>query len=99
MSTTKTLTPRQLEIITLIANGHRIVEIATICHLSPSSVEKTIHRARISAGARTLPHLVSITIASGLLEWSPEREERYLNGNVDSDDRGDGSVPPPPCLH
>lgn len=80
MSTEKTLTPRQLEIVVLLANGHRFDEIGAMLHLSPSSVEKTIATARKRTDARTLPHLISIVIASGLLEWSPDRKERYLNG-------------------
>jgi DNA-binding CsgD family transcriptional regulator len=76
----RSLTPRQLARVVLLANGHRAEEIGAILSLSVSSVEKTIAKARSRAGARTIAHLVSISIASGLLEWSPERRERYVNG-------------------
>lgn len=76
----KDLTPRQLEMVALLANGHRIEEVALLLHLSVSSVNQTIAKARRRAEARTVAHLVSITIASGLLEWEAERQERYING-------------------
>lgn len=78
---TKELTPRQLELVVHLANGHRVEEIAIMEHLSVSSVEKTIRTARKRAGARTVAHLVSLVIASDSLEWNPEHRVRYLNGD------------------
>lgn len=66
-----TLTDRQLELTCHLANGMTIAEIADHVHLSKSSVEKTLTAARRKAGARTLPHLVSIVIAQGRLYWTP----------------------------
>jgi DNA-binding NarL/FixJ family response regulator len=64
------LTNRQLEIVVLVANGYRHDEIAKKLYLSKSSVGQQLSTAQKSAGARTLPHLVSIVIASGILEWT-----------------------------
>lgn len=75
------LTKRQLELVVHLANGHRVEEIAVMCHLSASSVEKTIRAARQRTGARTVAHLVSLVIASGELEWNPTGQVRYLNGD------------------
>lgn len=72
------LTQTQLELVVLLANGHRHEEIARLTHRSVSSVNKTFATAQRRAGARTLPHLVSIVIASGVLEWTHDGE-RALN--------------------
>ena len=68
------LTQTQLELVVLLANGYRQQEIAQLTHRSVSSVAKTLTTAQKRAGAKTLPHLVSIVIASGVLEWTPDGE-------------------------
>lgn len=70
------LTKTQLELVVHIANGLRHDEIAEKTHRSVSSVKKTLATAQSRAGARTLPHLVSIVISQGLLEWSPDGERQ-----------------------
>jgi DNA-binding CsgD family transcriptional regulator len=77
----KPLTPRQLEIVMHLANGHRMSEIPTLMNFSKSSLETTLKRARHRAGARTTAHLVSLAIARGWLAWNPSDEVRYMNGN------------------
>lgn len=66
------LTDLQLEVVMNIANGKTISEIADDMHRSQSSVNKVVAAARRRAEARTLPHLVSIVIASGVLYWTEE---------------------------
>jgi DNA-binding CsgD family transcriptional regulator len=68
------LTQTQLELVVHLANGLRVAEIAAATHRSESSVSKTLSTAQRRAGARTLPHLVSIVIAAGVLEWTPDGE-------------------------
>lgn len=75
----KELTPRQLDLCIHLANGHRPEEIAQIMHLSLSSVNRTISRARKNAGARTQAHLVAIVMASGLMKFNPDGEVVHLN--------------------
>lgn len=75
------LTQTQLEVVVHLANGMKMEEIAQETHRSRSSVAKVLNSARDRAGARTLPHLVSIVIASGVLEWKPDDNERALNGH------------------
>lgn len=75
----KELTQTQLEIVVLVANGSRYDEIADQTHRSVSSVKKILGAARLRAGAITIPHLVSLVIASGVLEWSPDQRERQIN--------------------
>jgi DNA-binding CsgD family transcriptional regulator len=68
------LTIAQLEVVTYIANGLRTSEIAAITYRSKSSIDEMLGAARRRAGAKTIPHLVSLVIASGVLEWSEDGE-------------------------
>jgi hypothetical protein len=69
----------QLEIIMHLANGKQIGEIAVAMHRSRSDIDRRIKLARKRCRANTLPHLVSIAIASGALVW--EDEQRTMNGH------------------
>jgi hypothetical protein len=70
----------QLEIIMHLANGSQIDEICTKMHRSRSDINRRISIARNRCKASTIPHLVSIAIASGDLVWEDER--RALNGHA-----------------
>jgi DNA-binding NarL/FixJ family response regulator len=70
----------QLEIIMHLANGKQIDEIATEMHRSRSDINRRIAAARKRCHANTLPHLVSIAIASGVFVW--EDEQQTLNGHA-----------------
>ncbi len=61
------LTPREVEVLRLIALGHTSVEIARKLHLSPRTVES--HRARIHnrLGLATRAELVRYALGRGLL--------------------------------
>ena len=61
------LTPREVEVLRLIALGHTSVEIARKLHLSPRTVET--HRARIhrKLGLATRAELVHYALRAGLL--------------------------------
>jgi hypothetical protein len=72
----------QLEICMHLANGKQIDEICTEMHRSRSDVNRRIAAARKRCRATTLPHLVSIAIASGALVWEDERSQRTLNGHA-----------------
>lgn len=76
----KRLSQVQLEIVMHLANGKQIGEIADEMHFSRSNVEKQLMRARRNVRATTLPHLVSIAIGAGALEWVPDDETRKLKG-------------------
>jgi len=70
----------QLEIIMHLANGKQIDEIALAMHRSKTDVNRRLALARKRCQATTIPHLVSITIATGDLVW--EDEMRTLNGHA-----------------
>jgi two-component system response regulator NreC len=61
------LTPREVEVLRLIALGHTSVEIAAKLHISPRTVES--HRARIhnKLGLATRAELVRNALGRGLL--------------------------------
>jgi DNA-binding CsgD family transcriptional regulator len=70
------LTKTQLELIAYLANGYRYGEIAELTHRSESSVKSTLATAQQRAGAKTMPHLISIVIANDLLVWTPDEERQ-----------------------
>lgn len=65
--TQNALTPREVEVLRLIALGHTSVEIARKLHLSPRTVET--HRAHIhkKLGLATRAQLVGYALRRGLL--------------------------------
>lgn len=83
------LSPLELEIVMHIANGRSLGEIAVAVDRSRSYVAKQADRARRKTHAKTLPQLVSIVIASGLLDW--DEHHRVLNGHDDEPASGDTS--------
>lgn len=72
------LTNRQLELVCHLANGLRTAEAAKVMHISIATVDRTIKAARNKNNAHTVAHLVSIAIASGLLEWNEEDSGRSV---------------------
>lgn len=70
-----------LELVVHVANGHKTEEIAVLVHRSPSNVRQMLVTARKQTGAKNLPHLVSIVIASGVLEWSADDSSRSIVAN------------------
>ena len=70
----------QLEIVMHLANGKQIDEICTEMHRSRTDINRRIALARKRVKANTIPHLVSIAIATGDLVW--QDEQRTLNGHA-----------------
>jgi DNA-binding CsgD family transcriptional regulator len=79
----------QLEMILLVSNGYREDEIAARVHRSKSNVQKTLAAARSRMGATHNAHLVSLTIAAGLLVWNDDDDERIL-----PNEKGEPTVAP-----
>jgi len=61
------LTPREVEVLRLIASGHTSVEIARLLHLSPRTIET--HRAHVhkKLGLATRAELVRYALRRGLI--------------------------------
>lgn len=75
------LTSVQLQMVKHLANGMMFHDIAVVMSCSDSNVHKHLGLARKKMEAKTLPHLVSIVIANGQLEWTSEG--RVINGSVE----------------
>jgi DNA-binding CsgD family transcriptional regulator len=75
------LTQRQQELVMHLANGLRYEEIADEMNLSLGSVKTTVATARRRAGANTVPHLVSIAIAHGILVWNADDQQRAMKND------------------
>jgi DNA-binding CsgD family transcriptional regulator len=64
---TKAITPRQLELIALVASGVGLRQIADMKFVSYATVQATLATAKTRVGARSLAHLVGLCIESGLI--------------------------------
>ena len=61
------LTPRELEIVSLIAMGATSRSIADELHVTPETVRTHVRNAMAKTGTRTRAHLVAAAICRGLL--------------------------------
>ncbi|KAA0695419.1 LuxR family transcriptional regulator [Neorhizobium sp. P12A] len=55
-----------LAILQLLAEGMLVKEIGNAMNLSPRTIEHRVERLKSAFGARNIPHLVSLSIASGI---------------------------------
>ena len=67
-----TLTSRQAEFLSLIAQGMHRAQIAEHCFVSPTTVSTTLSFARQRLEAKTLAHAVAIAIRHDLLVLGPD---------------------------
>ena len=71
------LTPREQEILELVAKGLSAKEIAGEIGIAPRTVEGHIDSVRLKVRARNKAHMVTQAILSGILRISPDG----LNGH------------------
>jgi PAS domain S-box-containing protein len=62
------LTPREIEVVTEIAMGRRVHEIAEALHIAPTTARTHVRHAMSKLGARSQAQLVAMTLAEGLLD-------------------------------
>lgn len=62
------LTPREREILHLIALGHVTREICAELHVAPDTVRTHVRNAMAKTGARTRAQLIAIALGDGLLD-------------------------------
>lgn len=62
------LTPREAEILTLVATGLCAKEIALRLAISPKTVDRHIEHIKMKIHARNRAHLVSLAYSLGYLE-------------------------------
>ena len=62
------LSPREREVLQLLAHGHEIPAIAAALALSPDTVRSHLRSARTRLQARSRPHAVALALALGQIE-------------------------------
>jgi DNA-binding CsgD family transcriptional regulator len=71
-SSTRKVTPRELEVLALIAEGHSTREIARMLWITDETVRTHVRRLLSRLGARTRAHAVAIAYRDGL--WARDGE-------------------------
>lgn len=64
------LSERELDVLSLVAQGYLSPEISKVLHISPWTVRSHQKRLRAKLGARTLAQAVAVAIRNGELEPS-----------------------------
>lgn len=62
------LTPREYEIVKLIAEGLTNAEIATKLWITPETVKTHLKHINVKMGARSRAHVVSIALRKGMID-------------------------------
>lgn len=62
------LSPREREVLSMIAGGRTVTEIADELVLSPFTVRTHVRNAKDKLQARTTPHAVAIALGEGVLD-------------------------------
>ena len=62
------LTPRERQIVEMLATGYTGEQIAQQLVLSPETVQKHVHNAKRKVGAETRAHLIALTLTRGLID-------------------------------
>jgi DNA-binding CsgD family transcriptional regulator len=62
------LTPRERQIVEMLAQGATGEQIAQELVLSPETVQKHVHNAKRKVGAETRAHLIALALTRGLIE-------------------------------
>ena len=62
------LTPRERQIVEMLAAGATGEQIAQELVLSPETVQKHVHNAKRKIGAATRAHLIALAMTQGLID-------------------------------
>jgi PAS domain S-box-containing protein len=80
------LSPRESEVLALVAHGKTSPEIATELHISHNTVRKHVNSAMRKLGARSRAHLVAKALGEGHID--PQRAAEVRNGGIDASGNG-----------
>lgn len=69
-----TLTRREAEALTWIANGATVKEAAVLMCIQPSTVQRHVANAKRKLGAETTPHAVAIAVLLGVVKCGLQQE-------------------------
>lgn len=70
------LTPSQIRMFQLLADGHTYYDIAARLYLAQSTVNTTIRNARIRLGAATTADALTLATTLGLITATTARENQ-----------------------
>jgi two-component system, NarL family, invasion response regulator UvrY len=85
---TEGLTPRETEILRLLATGLTSEEIAPLLNLSQKTVRNHHYTIKAKIGARSDAHLVWLALAAGLVQLGPDGTQ---NANPTAERQGTGT--------
>lgn len=71
-------TPREVDVLVLIARGHSTAAIGRRLRMSPDTVMRHVTHMFVRAGVSNRPELVAIAFVNGVLEanWPPTASSR-----------------------
>lgn len=72
------LTPREMEVLELVANGYSAKEVAETLGIAPRTVERHTENARLKMRARNRAHMVTKAVMHGILRLGPPPVEPRL---------------------
>jgi len=84
---TESLTPRETEILRLLATGLTSEEIAPLLNLSQKTVRNHHYTVKAKIGARSDAHLVWLALAAGLVQVGPHGAQN-ANPSAEGEDTG-----------
>ena len=86
------LTPREQEVLELVARGYSAKEIAGEIGIAPRTVEGHIDTVRLKMRARNKAHMVTQAILSGVLKIEPNGRNGRPALQVQTESRETGSA-------
>jgi LuxR family transcriptional regulator, transcriptional regulator of spore coat protein len=75
-----TLTPRELQVLELAANGYSAKEVATMIGIAPRTVEQHVEHVRMKMNARNRVHMVTQAVLHGLLNICEDPDDDRRSG-------------------
>jgi LuxR family transcriptional regulator of spore coat protein len=63
-----TVTPRELQVLRLVADGLSAKEVAIKLLIAPCTVERHIENARLKTRTRNRAHMIAVAMQSGWLQ-------------------------------
>jgi len=88
------LTPRELEILELAANGYSAKEVAGMIGIAPRTVERHVENVRLKMHARNRVHMITQAVLRGILKPGAERATPPKHATWLSAARDDNREPP-----
>jgi LuxR family transcriptional regulator of spore coat protein len=89
------LSPREQQILELVANGYSAKEAASHLGIAPRTVERHIENIRLKMRARNRAHMVTQAILAGCLEIGRRQADDLFCSNYLLKEEGGNAIPAP----